>query len=327
MKLEYYLAAAVFAPLLMLAERLIARRVGRRGASLGHAMNSISHYMAELALTVTLNLNVFAAYAWLEGRIGLFPIPKSPASAIAAFLAIDFVYYVGHRTCHALRPLWGLHAVHHQSREMNLASGLRGPWLSALQIAPFLLPLAVLGLPPEVMFGAYAIQTVYKLVIHTEVFDSLGPLDAIFVSPAAHRVHHARDAVLGSKNFGGVLSIWDRMFGTWAPAEHATLDLPLGLPGDEPSLNPLANNLAGFGIDFGGAPSRRVTTSQAGTMVAFVVGFALTLVFAFTAASLPVALRFVGCAAVIALVTVLGRSFPRAGHGPRPAPTAGSETA
>ncbi len=308
MKLSLYLAAALLAPLLMFAERAIGARLGRRGASLGHAVNSLSHYLAELALTVTLNLNVFAAFAWLSPHVALLRISASPLAAVLAFVAIDFVYWVGHRTCHRIGVLWGLHAVHHQSREMNLASGLRGPWLSALQIAPFLLPLAMLGLPLELVFGAYAIQTVYKLVIHTNLVDSFGPLDAIFVSPAAHRVHHLRDGEHHGKNFGGVLSIWDRAFGTYEAAPRDVRERDLGLPGAEPTLDPLANNLSGFGIDLSSRPGKPADPRF--VVAAFAVTFVLSLAFTATASVLPVGLRFVGCGAVIALVTMLGRSFP-----------------
>jgi sterol desaturase/sphingolipid hydroxylase (fatty acid hydroxylase superfamily) len=217
----YYVAAALVAPACMAAEHVFARRRGITAYKFGDTLASASSFIGELVLTAVLQLNVFAAYAWTVDRVALFELsPSSPLTWIVAFFALDFVYYVGHRACHRVAALWALHSVHHQSGEYNLATGLRGPWLSALQIAPFMIFLAVAGFPAEVLFPIYAVQTVYKLLVHTRLVGKLGILERVFVTPSSHRVHHASNAAYVDKNFGGVLAIWDELFGTHADEDE-----------------------------------------------------------------------------------------------------------
>jgi sterol desaturase/sphingolipid hydroxylase (fatty acid hydroxylase superfamily) len=78
----------------------------------------------------------------------------------------------------------------------------------------------------------------YQFFIHTELVPTLGPLEWILNTPAQHRVHHASNARCIDRNYGGVLSIFDRLFGTFATAP---VDEPLryGLVGGVPALNPV----------------------------------------------------------------------------------------
>jgi sterol desaturase/sphingolipid hydroxylase (fatty acid hydroxylase superfamily) len=217
----YYVAAALVAPACMAAEHVFARRRGITAYRFGDTLASASNFIGELVLTAVLQLNIFAAYAWTVDRVALLELsPSSPLTWIVAFFALDFVYYVGHRACHRVAALWALHSVHHQSGEYNLATGLRGPWLSALQIAPFMIFLAVAGFPAEVLFPIYAVQTVYKLLVHTRLVGKLGIFERVFVTPSSHRVHHASNAAYVDKNFGGVLAIWDKLFGTHADEDE-----------------------------------------------------------------------------------------------------------
>lgn len=232
---RYYIAAALVAPAAMLVEHLLARRAQIRAYRFEDTVTNVSSFAGELVLTALLKLNVFAAYAWLVDRVALVRLDaRSWLVWVLAFLMVDFVYYVGHRVCHRVAAMWALHTVHHQSGEYNLGVGMRGPWLSALQIAPFILPIAVVGFPPSVLFPVYAFSTVYKLAVHTKLIGDLGILGRVLVSPASHRVHHASNPEYHDKNFGGVLVVWDKLFGThavegapvtFAPgASHAAFD-------------------------------------------------------------------------------------------------------
>jgi sterol desaturase/sphingolipid hydroxylase (fatty acid hydroxylase superfamily) len=237
----YYIVASLLAGLLMVVEHFVARSRGIAAYRFGDTVSSLGSFVGELALTAVLYLNVFYGYHLLETHVGLFePSTSSWVTWVAAFLALDLVYYLGHRSCHALGLLWALHSVHHQSREFNLAVGMRGPMLSALQIAPFMIPLAIAGLPAEVLFPLYAAHTVWKLLVHTRVIGKLGPLELLFITPSSHRVHHAHNAGYLDKNFGGVLCVWDRLFGTFA----AEVEEPAFGPAQaETGLDPLDNNL------------------------------------------------------------------------------------
>jgi sterol desaturase/sphingolipid hydroxylase (fatty acid hydroxylase superfamily) len=146
---------------------------------------------------------------WLIHPLLLIPLALLPA------LIFDFAYYWCHRLQHAVPFLWRLHAVHHAIEELN-GTNCYHHWSEGL-IRPIfmLIPLALLIQlkVPEVM--AISILTgSWGQFVHLKAKLSFGPLDRLFVSPAFHRVHHSRNALHYDKNFAGVFSILDIVFGT-----------------------------------------------------------------------------------------------------------------
>src|SRR5262249_1026220 len=111
--------------------------------------------------------------------------------------------------------------VHHQSEDYNFAVALRQSSLTSFTAVPFYLPLAFLGVPPLVFSSAYAIIMLYQFWIHTELVGKLGWLEAWLNTPSHHRVHHASNAQYMDRNYGAILIVWDRLFGTFAPEVEA----------------------------------------------------------------------------------------------------------
>jgi alkylglycerol monooxygenase len=238
----WYVAAVVLSAAFVSIEATIERRRGGPRSSFVETLGDASHFVGELTLTALLHLNLFAAYRLVEGKLGLLTWdPRAPATWIATVLAVDLVYWVGHVACHRVGVLWALHAVHHQSRQFNFAAGIRGPWLSALQIVPFAIPLLVLGLPSEVLFVVYAGHTTWKLLVHTRLVGKLGLLESVFATPSQHRVHHAQNPRFIDRNFGGLLSVWDRLFGTFQEEDEQP---DLAPSADVGTWDPLAQNIA-----------------------------------------------------------------------------------
>jgi sterol desaturase/sphingolipid hydroxylase (fatty acid hydroxylase superfamily) len=247
----FYVFAFAGAPLLLLVEWLIAKKRGMRIHDPAETADSLMQLVGEAVINLVLGLNVFALYGLLVDRIGLVTWnAHSSLTWALAFVVLDFVYYWGHRACHSFAPLWGLHAVHHQAREMNLSVGLRGPMLAVLQVAPFLVPLALLGVPLSVMFPVYIAHTIYKLLVHTRVVGKLGFVEKILVTPSQHRVHHATNERFLDKNFGGVFAIWDLAFGTYQVEDEAPI------PGPRVDFDPIENNLAPWRTIIGSEPPR-----------------------------------------------------------------------
>lgn len=242
MNSHFYLAAALLGAAAVLAEHGISKVRRIEAYRFADTVNNLSHFVGELSLTSLLYLNVFTGYELLVRHIALVALPEGSLLTWAfALLLVDLVYYAGHRLCHEVGALWALHAVHHQSGELNLSVGLRGPWLSALQIAPFMIPIALLGVPVSVLFPIYAFHTVWKLLVHTRLVGRLGPLELVFATPSQHRVHHAQNERFLDKNFGGLFSVWDRLFGTFQVEDEAPRFAPAPALS---SLDPLENNLA-----------------------------------------------------------------------------------
>lgn len=173
-------------------------------------------------------------------------LPTTPVVFISSLIAVDFMYYWYHRYSHKLKFLWAFHLIHHSSMFMNLTVSYRLNWLNAI-ISPLILaPLVVMGFPIAYIIISFALNLVYQFFLHTEAIGKLGVLEKIVSTPSAHRVHHGSNAIYIDKNFGGILIIWDRLFGTYQPE---TIKPTYGITTGFISNNPFVLNFKGF-VDF-----------------------------------------------------------------------------
>jgi sterol desaturase/sphingolipid hydroxylase (fatty acid hydroxylase superfamily) len=160
-------------------------------------------------------------------------------SWVVLFLGLEFFYYWYHRLAHRTRWFWLSHAVHHSANELNLLAAGRLAWTSQLTGAYAILsPLALLGFTPESIIAGYALNLQYQFWIHADWIPKLGPLEGILNTPSAHRVHHAANLDYLDANYGGVLLVFDRLFGTYVP-EREDLPCRYGLVHPLTTNNPL----------------------------------------------------------------------------------------
>ncbi|MEM8497736.1 MAG: sterol desaturase family protein [Pseudomonadota bacterium] len=174
---------------------------------------------------------------------------------LAAVLACDFVYYWEHRCSHVIRLLWTQHAVHHSSRFMNIAVAARFGPLEGVASAVLHLPLIIIGFPPALVFFGIVTVLAYQTWLHTETIGRLGMLEKLLNTPSNHRVHHGCDEKYLDKNYGGILIIWDRMFGSYQSEEETPR---YGLKRDFNALNPFHvcfSEIPGLYRDVRDAPS------------------------------------------------------------------------
>ncbi|TFY99075.1 lysoplasmalogenase family protein [Ramlibacter humi] len=134
---------------------------------------------------------------------------------LAALLFYDFCYYWLHRAGHESAVFWAAHVVHHQSQDYNLSTALRQTSTGALLGWLFYLPMALAGVPPKVFAVVALIDLLYQFWVHTEHVPKLGWFDRWFVTPSNHRVHHAVNDRYLDRNYGGILIVWDRLFGSF----------------------------------------------------------------------------------------------------------------
>jgi len=155
------------------------------------------------------------------------------------FLGTEFLYYWQHRCSHESRWFWATHVTHHSPRHLNLSAAYRLSWTSGISgHGLFMVPLIVLGFPPAAVFGMLAANLLYQFWLHTELVPRLGVLEGILNTPANHRAHHAVNPRYLDRNYGGVLIVFDRLFGTWQP-ELAQDPCRYGLVHQLESHNPL----------------------------------------------------------------------------------------
>ena len=162
----------------------------------------------------------------------------TPLALGALFLATEFVYYWHHRATHRIRWMWATHSVHHSATKFNLTAALRLGWTAGLSgDFLFFLPLAWLGFHPVAIVAMLSANLFYQFFIHTQMAPRLGPLEWILNTPAHHSVHHASNAACLDKNYGGVLILFDRLFGSFAEAPKDET-LRFGLVGGTRTFNP-----------------------------------------------------------------------------------------
>lgn len=234
-------ATPVFFALIAL-ELVVARYRGRHAYAADDAINSIGLGVISQIVGVFSTLLTFGIYAWCAEHLALWTLPADAVWVWAlALLGYDFCYYWLHRGGHRVNILWAAHVVHHQSERYNLSTALRQTGSGVLLSWLFYLPLAVFGVPLKVFVVVALIDLLYQFWVHTEQIDRLGWFDRVFCSPSNHRAHHAVNDRYLDKNYGGILIIWDRLFGTFVEEDAA--DPPVyGTRSPLRSWNPLWAN-------------------------------------------------------------------------------------
>ena len=153
---------------------------------------------------------------------------------VVAMVGWDFLYYWTHRWEHEVRFFWAGHVNHHSSERYNLSTALRQPWTPFLTIVTFPL-LALVGVEPWLIFVAGGLNLLYQYWIHTEAIDRMPAwFEAVMNTPSHHRVHHGSNGDYLDKNHGGILIVWDRLFGTF---EREGARVRYGLTKDIRSFN------------------------------------------------------------------------------------------
>ncbi len=180
------------------------------------AMASIGMGLGSLVVNVLMKGLAFGVYTILyEYRV--FTIGWHWWSWVLILFADDFSFYWHHRLSHEIRVLWAAHVNHHSSQNYNLATALRQSWVEQLYKYFFWLWMPLLGFHPLMMLMMMSISLIYQYWTHTEIIRKL-PVwyEFFFNTPSHHRVHHATNIRYLDRNHGGILIIWDRLFGTFA---------------------------------------------------------------------------------------------------------------
>lgn len=237
------LAALILYLLVPVVAVLLASREVRawlRGTgSIRQTLSNAGVGLLFLGSQVLLRGVLIAAFAGVAALVP-YKLPDAPWAWVAAFVLLDFVYYVQHRCEHAAPLLWAIHAVHHQSRDYNLSVSFRVGVLASLSTLVFHATLALAGVSVTQYAAVVTLHGAILFTLHARTRFTLGP-GRLFNAPVFHRVHHGAEAAYVDRNFGGVLLVFDRLFGTFAPY---TEEPSYGVVGEPSPDNPLAANAA-----------------------------------------------------------------------------------
>jgi sterol desaturase/sphingolipid hydroxylase (fatty acid hydroxylase superfamily) len=186
---------------------------------------------------------VVARWAAGEG-VGLVNAAALPlAVAIPlSILALDLVSYFWHRANHALRLLWRFHQVHHSDPTFTATTAFRfHPGELLLSLPLRLLAVAALGAPVSAVIAFEVCFAFSNFVEHGNIRLPLrleAALARVLVTPALHRRHHGRRRGELGSNFGTILSVWDRCFGSYGESSSA-IRFRIGLPGGRAPQGPV----------------------------------------------------------------------------------------
>jgi len=156
---------------------------------------------------------------------------------ILLFLADDLSFYMHHRACHQIRIFWAAHVNHHSSVNYNLAVALRQSWAELFHKYIWWLWMPILGFNPVYMMIMLLVSLIYQFFLHTELIKKMGILEYIMNTPSHHRVHHGSNFIYLDKNHGGILIIWDRLFGTFQK-ELPDIPVTYGITSNINTYNP-----------------------------------------------------------------------------------------
>ncbi len=227
---------------MMAVEFAIGQHRGRPVYRMADTISSLSLGILSQLVAVFSKALALGIYVLVWQHAAIWSLSAdSIAVWVGALLAYDFFYYWLHRMGHELQILWAAHGVHHSSEEYNLSTALRQTATGSLFGWLFYLPMAVVGVPPLVFVTVGLIDLLYQFWVHTQQVGKLGWFDRWFCSPSNHRVHHGQNDYCLDRNYGGILVLWDRLFGTFAP-ERDDEPIVYGIRGALRSWNPLWAN-------------------------------------------------------------------------------------
>ena len=223
---------------LMLVEYLFYRANDQDSHDAGETAVSLAIALGgKLFAALTASISVMPVFYVYRHRLfdirldGLMPW-------LALFVGVELSYYLHHVAMHKVRWLWATHAVHHSATKLNLTAGVRIGWGGHLSGGLlFYLPLVLIGFHPAAVFGLLGLGLLYQFFLHLAYAPQLGPLEWVLNTPRHHQVHHACNQGCVDKNFGSVLIVFDRLFGTFAAPPNEVLRY--GLTETAPTRNVL----------------------------------------------------------------------------------------
>lgn len=159
---------------------------------------------------------VIISYEWVWQHISLIEIETKWIVYLLGFITLDFASYWSHRLNHSINYFWNRHVIHHSGEHFNMATALRQSISELVSLGfIFLLPAALLGVPPQVIAVIAPLHLFMQFWYHTQHIGKMGILEYVIVTPSQHRVHHAINPIYIDKNLAAIFCIWDRAFGTF----------------------------------------------------------------------------------------------------------------
>ncbi len=221
MKLNYLAFAVPLFLFFMALEYYWSKKKNKEIHQLNESIANLNVGIAERLTDLLTTGAFFFLFSWLHRHFALFHISASVLTWIGLFLFTDFLWYWYHRFGHRVNLFWAAHVVHHQSTDFNFTVSARITIIQAVIRGIFWSVLPIIGFPPVMITLFLLVHGAYPFFTHTQLIGKLGWLEYIIVTPSHHRVHHSSNEEYLDKNYGDMLIIWDKLFGTFAEEKSA----------------------------------------------------------------------------------------------------------
>lgn len=209
-------------------EYLYSKRSGKNFFQYAESVANINVGIAERLLDLFTTGLFFYFFTYVYKNFALFDIKESFLVWVLLFLVTDFIWYWYHRLAHEINAFWAAHVVHHQSEDFNYTVSARITVFQAVIRSLFWAVLPLLGFPPLMISILLLVHGIYPFFIHTQALGKWGWFEKILVTPTHHGIHHASNPEYLDKNYGDVLIIWDKLFGTFVE-EDKNIKITYGL--------------------------------------------------------------------------------------------------
>lgn len=216
MQLNFIAFAIPFFIFFIALEYIISARQQKKVYNLHEAIANINVGIVErLSDLVTTGTFIFVCTC-INTHWSFWTIQSTWLTWGLLFLLTDLVWYWYHRFGHEVNLFWSVHVVHHQSDDFNFTVSARITFLQAFARGLFWSILPLIGFQANMVMIILMIHGTYPFFTHTQLVGKLGWLEYVLVTPSHHRVHHSSNDEYLDKNYGDVLIIWDKLFGTFA---------------------------------------------------------------------------------------------------------------
>ena len=210
-----FIAIPIFFILIIL-EWIASKKIGKKVNRSTDVISSLSSGMSNITKD-SLNLGVvLISYGWLVKHLTIYKLEPLWLATLFAFIIQDFTGYWMHRLNHRVNIFWNRHVIHHSSEEFNLSCALRQSISETVHFSALLMiPAAFFGIPADIFSVLAPIHLFMQFWYHTRLINKMGILEKIIVTPSHHRVHHAINPEYIDKNYGQILIVWDKIFGSF----------------------------------------------------------------------------------------------------------------
>ena len=210
-----FIAIPIFFILIIL-EWIASKKIGKKVNRSTDVISSLSSGMSNITKD-SLNLGVvLISYGWLVKHLTVYKLEPLWLATLFAFIIQDFTGYWMHRLNHRVNIFWNRHVIHHSSEEFNLSCALRQSISETVHFSALLMiPAAFFGIPADIFSMLAPIHLFMQFWYHTRLIHKMGFLEKIIVTPSHHRVHHAINPEYIDKNYGQILIVWDKIFGSF----------------------------------------------------------------------------------------------------------------